>query len=312
VGEEGPGGEFDKSVVYNSTTTVVTDSRGNQTTYGFDFTNGLTLTTTIPCPTCTPTPTASSILVRDSSGRITSQTDFRGFQTTWANHDSNGDPGTVTEAVGQPEQRTTTYTYHPELHTRLSIIEPSTLPGGTTKVTIFDYQDPATAPPDPPANPPADLNPVNFNQGTLTNLVQRVIESGWTRDSAGNPVRVAYVTRYSYDSLARVIQINGPRTDVSDLTAFEYWPDDAGQGNNRGQLKKVTNAAGHATTFNDYDAMGNVLSVTDPNGVVRWTAINDLSVGRNVDEVLRVLDALQTDELCPCNWKKGEPTLQVA
>jgi alkyl hydroperoxide reductase subunit AhpC len=47
----------------------------------------------------------------------------------------------------------------------------------------------------------------------------------------------------------------------------------------------------------------------DPNGVVRWSAIHDLSVGRNVDEVLRVLDALQTDKLCPCNWKKGETTL---
>ncbi|MEZ6066140.1 MAG: peroxiredoxin [Planctomycetaceae bacterium] len=47
----------------------------------------------------------------------------------------------------------------------------------------------------------------------------------------------------------------------------------------------------------------------DPNGVVRWSAIHDLSVGRNVDEVLRVLDALQTDKLCPCNWKKGEETL---
>jgi len=47
----------------------------------------------------------------------------------------------------------------------------------------------------------------------------------------------------------------------------------------------------------------------DPNGVVRWMAIHDLSVGRNVDEVLRVLDALQTDKLCPCNWSKGEKTL---
>ncbi|MEZ6057252.1 MAG: peroxiredoxin [Planctomycetaceae bacterium] len=47
----------------------------------------------------------------------------------------------------------------------------------------------------------------------------------------------------------------------------------------------------------------------DPTGVVRWSAIHDLSVGRNVDEVLRVLDALQTDKLCPCNWKKGEGTL---
>lgn len=47
----------------------------------------------------------------------------------------------------------------------------------------------------------------------------------------------------------------------------------------------------------------------DPQGVVRWSAVHDLSVGRNVDEVIRVLDALQTDKLCPCNWKKGETTL---
>jgi len=47
----------------------------------------------------------------------------------------------------------------------------------------------------------------------------------------------------------------------------------------------------------------------DPNGDIRWMAVHDLGVGRNVDEVLRVLDALQTDKLCPCNWKKGEETL---
>jgi peroxiredoxin (alkyl hydroperoxide reductase subunit C) len=47
----------------------------------------------------------------------------------------------------------------------------------------------------------------------------------------------------------------------------------------------------------------------DPDGVVRWMAVHDLSVGRNVEEVLRVLDALQTDKLCPCNWHKGEATL---
>jgi peroxiredoxin (alkyl hydroperoxide reductase subunit C) len=52
--------------------------------------------------------------------------------------------------------------------------------------------------------------------------------------------------------------------------------------------------------------------IVDPDGIIRFVEVNDLSVGRNVDEVLRVLDALQTDELCPCNWKKGEPTLKVA
>ncbi|MFN8165130.1 MAG: peroxiredoxin [Bacteroidia bacterium] len=54
-----------------------------------------------------------------------------------------------------------------------------------------------------------------------------------------------------------------------------------------------------------------VTYIVDPQGVIRWVSVNDLSVGRNVSEVLRVLDALQTDELCPCNWKKGEATLTV-
>lgn len=49
--------------------------------------------------------------------------------------------------------------------------------------------------------------------------------------------------------------------------------------------------------------------IIDPQGIVRWVNVNDLSVGRNVAEVVRVLDALQTDELCPCNWNKGEETL---
>lgn len=49
--------------------------------------------------------------------------------------------------------------------------------------------------------------------------------------------------------------------------------------------------------------------IVDPENVVRFVMVTDLSVGRNPKEVLRVLDALQTDELCPCNWQKGEATI---
>ncbi|QNI32142.1 peroxiredoxin [Alloacidobacterium dinghuense] len=49
--------------------------------------------------------------------------------------------------------------------------------------------------------------------------------------------------------------------------------------------------------------------IVDPEGIIRFVYVTDLSVGRNPQEVLRVLDALQTDELCPCNWQKGEETL---
>ena len=52
--------------------------------------------------------------------------------------------------------------------------------------------------------------------------------------------------------------------------------------------------------------------IVDPQGVIRFVSVNDLDVGRNPQEVLRVLDALQTGELCPCNWQRGENTLNAA
>lgn len=52
--------------------------------------------------------------------------------------------------------------------------------------------------------------------------------------------------------------------------------------------------------------------IVDPNGIIRHVSVNDLKVGRNVDEVLRILDALQTDELCQCNWNKGDAPLKAA
>ncbi|MDG1286882.1 MAG: peroxiredoxin [Rickettsiales bacterium] len=51
--------------------------------------------------------------------------------------------------------------------------------------------------------------------------------------------------------------------------------------------------------------------IVDPEGIVRFSMVTDLNVGRNPKEVLRVLDALQTDELCPCNWSKGDETIDL-
>ncbi|MFO0388859.1 MAG: peroxiredoxin [Alphaproteobacteria bacterium] len=51
--------------------------------------------------------------------------------------------------------------------------------------------------------------------------------------------------------------------------------------------------------------------IVDPDGIIRFAMVTDLSVGRNPKEVLRVLDALQTDELCPCNWKKGDEVIDL-
>jgi peroxiredoxin (alkyl hydroperoxide reductase subunit C) len=52
--------------------------------------------------------------------------------------------------------------------------------------------------------------------------------------------------------------------------------------------------------------------IVDPEGVLRYHLVHDLTVGRSADETLRVLQSLQTGELCPANWKKGQKTLGKA
>src|SRR4051812_7283877 len=52
--------------------------------------------------------------------------------------------------------------------------------------------------------------------------------------------------------------------------------------------------------------------IVDPDNVIQHVTVNGLNVGRNPQETLRILDALQTDELCPCNWHEGEEPLRPA
>ena len=52
--------------------------------------------------------------------------------------------------------------------------------------------------------------------------------------------------------------------------------------------------------------------IVDPDNIIQHVTVNGLNVGRNPQETLRILDALQTDELCPCNWVQGEEVLRPA
>lgn len=51
--------------------------------------------------------------------------------------------------------------------------------------------------------------------------------------------------------------------------------------------------------------------IIDPDGVIQFVSVTPDAVGRNVDEVLRVLDALQSEEVCACNWEKNDPTKNI-
>ncbi|MDO5511298.1 peroxiredoxin [Corynebacterium sp.] len=51
--------------------------------------------------------------------------------------------------------------------------------------------------------------------------------------------------------------------------------------------------------------------IIDPDGIIQFVSVTPDAVGRNVDEVLRVLDALQSEEVCACNWQANDPTKNI-
>ncbi len=73
--------------------------------------------------------------------------------------------------------------------------------------------------------------------------------------------------------------------------------------------KKLTSALGILTGADQVALRATF--IVDPDGIIRWINVNDLNVGRSTDETLRVLQALQTGELVPCNWHKGDAVLKV-
>jgi peroxiredoxin (alkyl hydroperoxide reductase subunit C) len=69
----------------------------------------------------------------------------------------------------------------------------------------------------------------------------------------------------------------------------------------------------YGVLFNDSISLRGLFLI-DKEGVVRHALVNDLPLGRNVEEALRVLDALQFTEkhgeVCPANWRKGEDAMK--
>lgn len=92
----------------------------------------------------------------------------------------------------------------------------------------------------------------------------------------------------------------GWRRDHADLRSLNHWQFADVQGSLVDQLgvRDANEGVALRATF-----------VIDPDNVIQHVSVNNLNVGRNPEEILRILDGLQTDELCPCNRKVGGSTI---
>src|SRR5205085_6282622 len=106
----------------------------------------------------------------------------------------------------------------------------------------------------------------DFTYDGQGNLLQKTI-------TAGTKVRQ---WSYTYNAYGQVLRVDGPRTDVSDTTDYSYYGASDPCLYCRGNVKTVTNALGHVTTYSNYDADGHARQVTDANGVATTFAYDTL------------------------------------
>jgi len=178
----------------------------------------------------------------DGSNQYTTQYNYDNPPNWW---EQVGEIIQMTEALGWPEQRIASYAYthridDPFLLTQSTETVKSVVDTQQNKVTTFTYD-------------------------TAGNTLSRQ-ETGYVLID-GTPTQRTYTTSYQYNTFGQLTQINGPRTDVSDITTFEYYQDIPGEGNNRAQLKAIVNALSQRTEFSQYDANGNVGKIKDPNNL---------------------------------------------
>jgi YD repeat-containing protein len=223
---------------YGVGSTDVTNALGAVRTYAFQSLFGAFKNSSItsaggtaPCPECGPASQAF-----DTNGNVASRTDWRGNATNYAYDLTRNLEASRTEAVGSKQERTITTIWHPTFRLPIQIVEAG-------RTTGLEYDAKGT-----------------LTKRTITAAPGEVRE--WTYTPTYSTIDASFIVK---------LEENGPHTDLFDVldkTTYDYYDVNDSVANNRGLLKRVTDALGHVTEITSYDAHGQPLSIIDPNGLV--------------------------------------------
>ena len=238
VHEEHAGGadSFYVAVGPNGSVTT-TDAAEGVRTYAYQTSYGIRRIASQsggPCAVCANT---YASYVYDDNGNAHSKVDFNG-NTTSSTFDLTRNLETLrTEAQSTPRARTiaTGWSSGFRLPTSISVYAGGSATGAPIKTSSLSYD----------------------GSGNLLTRTET--------DPGATPV-ISRTWTYTYDGYGRVLTADGPRTDISDVTTYTYYTCTTGA--ECGQIHTVTDAAGHVTTYNTYNAHGQPLTISDPNGVV--------------------------------------------
>lgn len=234
------------SVVYGATSNLLTDSRGNNSSYHFSTDVAQSLLTQFDGPECNGCAEGSTkaeydinlVTPEDSTLNLLSRTIYD-LKTDFTYDPGSKRPKTVTEAVGTAKARQKTFTYHSRFKNKATSITEPSVSAGKNKVTTRTYDDFANA--------------------------TSIVIDGFKPDGAAVSRTKSFVYAGPFHQLT---EINGARTDVDDRTIIEYYPNDVAQGNNRARMKKITAALGIVLYNNiTYTATGKTAAYTTGNNL---------------------------------------------
>lgn len=215
------------------------NSRGDNTTYTIQTLNNVNLVKSIAGKGCSTCAEATATYTYDPANNNVLTEKIHNLLTEYGDYNSDGNPGYVIHRKGTVGARRVDYTYDPRFRDRVSTMSEPSVSAGNSKITTYEYDD----------------------AGNVTSI--RV--DGFTPAGAA----VSQTTAFQYNGpLNQLSQVDGPRTDVADVTTLEYYADDASEGDNRGRLRRAIGPTGIPDRDNiQYSATGKVLSEERPNGL---------------------------------------------
>ncbi len=263
---EHAGGAQRYSFLYNTNgTTDVTDPFNTIRTYNFNTTLGVVRNSanSQPCTNCSARDQNRSF---DANGNVSSRVDWNGNRTDYTydlarNLETARVEGLTSSGSSTAATRTISTQWHPTFRLPAIIAEP-------LRKTTLVYNG------DGGASCGFKADGVTLVPGVLcSKTVQATTDTTGAAGLGATVTGTPRVWAYTYNANGSVLTVDGPRTDVSDVTTYTYYGNavtcsGASAVGCRGQVATVTNAAGHITAITDYNAHGQPLSITDPNGLV--------------------------------------------
>ena len=218
---------------------IVLDPLGNATLYQTRIENKRGLLEGISGPVCSQgCGLTDSQYSFDVDLNVVSKTVY-GVTTQYGNYDSKGRPAYTIQAVGTAEEKRIDYEYDPGFWNKITKITEPSVYAGESRITTRSY---------------------DFNGNKLSETITGFDPFGQT------------VSRSSSNTFngpfGQITSSDGPRTDVSDITTYEYYPNTQAEGPNRARLKTITDPGGLRLRDDIiYSTTGKILSESRPNGV---------------------------------------------